>query len=145
MRAALPLSAILLAACAPRTPLDLIPRADLLMIEAAERMEQQSPLAVRAPAAIDLDAQYAAALAAAGITPFALGVAEQAAVPDTASPPLPPRRPVDATVAPVPAVLPASPEREAPANLPAVAPTAMRPISVDEMLSRVRSQAAPKP
>ena len=140
-RLTVPLSLLLLAGCAPRTPLDLIPQADLLMMEAAERMAEQAPLAVRNAPGPDLEAQYAAALAAAGLVPVEPEAPRQTA-------PLPPqRRPDAAAVAPSsPAVIapPAGAGRERPKPLPD-AQAAARPISVEEMLARVRSKAEPKP
>lgn len=58
----------LLTACAARGPLDLIPREELMLIEAAEKLEAKSPAAPPVPPR-DIDAEFAAALMAAGIAP----------------------------------------------------------------------------
>lgn len=102
-----PLALLLLpltAACAARGPLDLIPREELLLIEAAEKLEAKAPAAAPPAAPRDIDAEFAAALLAAGIPPEA----------------------------PQPAPTPAGP-----------APAAPGPISVQEMLARVRAAQAP--
>lgn len=61
----------LIAACAARGPLDLIPREELMLIEAAEKLEAKSPAAVPPAPPRDIDAEFAAALMAAGIPPDA--------------------------------------------------------------------------
>jgi predicted small lipoprotein YifL len=129
MRYAMPFAAVALAGCAAKTPLDLIPPEDLMMIEAAERMESQSPDTLRTPQPEpDLDAEYRAALIAAGIAP------QPATVSDAPAPP--PARP-GGDVAPTSAAPEedqAAPSQEAPSS-PAGA------ISVEEMLRRVREQS----
>jgi hypothetical protein len=133
MRAVIPLAGLALSACAPSTPLDLIPREDLLMIEAADRLERQNPMAIRSPAPPrDLDAEYRAALIAAGIEPFA---------------PEAPEAPADrpAAMAAPQAIQPTAPA-PAPSAVTADPPQpATGPISVEAMLARVREQAQPAP
>jgi hypothetical protein len=130
----------MLTACAPTTPLDLIPREDLLMMEAADRLERQNPLAIRTPAPPrDINAEYQAALMAAGIQPFEL-VAEGSAnapAPEPAADRMP-----RVVTRPEPIN---APETERVADEPLPVQSASPPISVDEMLARVRAQSEKQP
>lgn len=123
MRAFVVFPLLAIAACAPKTPLELIPREELLMIEAAEKLDVQAPVTVPSRPRSDVEAEYAAALRLAGGTPQTAPNARPAGGQGpVASAPIE-TADAGALVEPEPAPMPAG------------------PISIEMMLARVRQQA----
>ena len=135
MRFAIPVVATALAGCAAKTPLDLIPPEDLMMIEAAERMEAQSPDTLRTPRAEpDLAAEYRAALLAAGVAQQPDETEDSpdgAEITEDRSPPARRRASAGAAAA----------DGQGDGGAPAAPADAPGPITVEEMLARIREQA----